>query len=143
MKPLARYFSMTSVIRLGFGLAALVAPVIAAAADSCAADARGPSPDSASRLSDYPTFCSIPSAPTDVRGAAAFKAEVVATRMAGARLVRSTAPDTFSVAGTEAFAAGARADAAPPPPITTPSQSDTAAFVKASRARATPPARPH
>lgn len=137
MKTLARDFSMTSVVWLGVGLGALAAPAVSAAANACAVD----SP--AARPNGYPTFCSIPPAPTDVRGAAAFKADVVATRLAGARLVRGTAPDTFSVSGTEAFAAGARQDAAPPPPITTPSQADTAAFVKASRARATPPARPH
>ncbi|MEP6967203.1 MAG: hypothetical protein ABI906_03905 [Pseudomonadota bacterium] len=137
---------MTSVVWLGVGLGALAAPATSAAANSCAGGAATPQsgmPDRETRPNGYPTFCSIPQAPTDVRDAAAFKADVVATRLAGARLVRTTAPDTFSVSGTEAFAAGARQDAAPPPPITTPSQADTAAFVKASKARATPPARPH
>lgn len=145
MKTLAREFSMTSVIWLAAGLSALAAPAIVSAADSC--DATPParataSLESTARPDAYPTFCSIPPIPADVRGAAAYKADVVATRLAGARLVRATGPDTFSISGTDDFAGGAKLRATPPPPITTPGQADTAAFEKASRARAAPPPRP-
>ena len=78
-----------------------------------------------------------------MRGAEAFKAAVVDTRVEGARLVRRTAPDTFTLNATDDFLAQARRDATPPPPLTTPSDGDTAAFVKEMRARATPPPKPH
>ena len=161
MKALAREISMTRAFWtrafcprtfcprtfcLGAALWVLAAPTMSPAAQPCAGAPSVLPPDLASRAEqadDYPTFCAIPATPTDVRDAAAFRREVVATRLAGARLVRMTAPETFSITGTDAFVAGARREAAPPPPITTPGEADTAAFVKASRARATPPPRPH
>ncbi len=92
----------------------------------------------AMKINAYPTFCEIPPVPTDLRSAAEFRRAVVQTRLAGARLVEETAPSTFSLAGTSAFAAAARAEAAPPPPF----ESDvigTDAFLRTARDRALPP----
>ncbi|MGI8839400.1 MAG: hypothetical protein ACR2F8_01215 [Caulobacteraceae bacterium] len=89
----------------------------------------------------YPTFCSIPPAPVGVRAAAAFKSAVMDTRIAGARLVSQTAPSTFSLEGTEAYAAAGRAEARPPPPMTASDAAAAEDFAKAARARAMPPKR--
>jgi hypothetical protein len=91
----------------------------------------------------YPNFCDIPVTPTDVRSAAAFKAGVTSTRAAGAGLIARTAPETFTLTGTEEFEAESRRAARPPPPVTAPGEPDTAAFAAAARAKATPPRRPH
>ena len=128
-------------------LLALGAPAASAATESCTAPsgtellppdmvaaARGPHA--------FPTFCSIPPIPRDVRSAAQYKAAVVDTRLAGRDLTRDSAESTFSLTGTDDFAAGARNEAAPPPPMDNP-EGDTAAFVDAAKKRATPPPRPH
>ena len=96
----------------------------------------------ANRLA-WPSFCDIPPAPKHVPSAAAFRADVVDTRLAGRAVVRATAPGTFSLSGTDRFAETARREAAPPPPMTPPGESDTAAFVAKARALAKPPPRPH
>jgi len=90
----------------------------------------------------FPTFCSIPAALKNVRTAAAFKAAVVQTRLAGAGLVRRTAPDTFTLGGTREFQARAEQEAAAPAPMPTPGGPDTQSFIEAARARAAPPERP-
>lgn len=90
----------------------------------------------------YPSFCDIPAAPTDARGASGFKTVVVDTRLAGAGLVRETTPAHFSLDQSDAFEAAARRQVMAPPPMTPPGGADTAAFVKAARARARPPSRP-
>jgi hypothetical protein len=89
----------------------------------------------------YPTFCAIPEAPRDVRGADAFKAAVVETRLAGRQTLRDSAPDTFllPIGGAEAFAADARARAAYPSAAAAPAEQATRDFADAARARATPP----
>lgn len=146
MKPLARDFSMTSLIWLGAGLAAMASPTVVLAAQP---DASAPPPalppDLVARARDaraYPTFCAIPPAPTGVRVAAAFKGAVVDTRVAGANVVAQTAPSTFSLEGTDQFATAERGEAAPPPPMTAPSDAAAADFVKTARDRVTPPKRP-
>jgi hypothetical protein len=96
----------------------------------------------AARANDYPTFCAIPTVPTDVRTAGAFKAAVVETRLSGARLARDGAQSTFSLTGTDDFADLARAQASPPPPMTSPQDGGTDAFISEMRAKATPPPRP-
>lgn len=144
MKRFAHDFSMTSgrLTGLAAGLCVLAAPLSAAAATACdappplpadlVAEARAPHP--------FPTFCSIPPIPTDVRPAAGFKTAVTDVRVAKADLAREVGPDHWSLDGTEAFAAGARSTAAPPPPMTT--DQDTEAFLRAMKKRATPPPRP-
>ena len=93
----------------------------------------------------WPTFKGVPPMPTDIRPSTAWRRSVLNLRAAGAQLVRDTAPGTFTLSGTDAFAANAhtqldpRASAAP----TAAELADSAAFVKAAHARATPPPRPH
>jgi hypothetical protein len=139
---------MTGVHRVLVLSAALAAPVACLAGQPCAA----PSPASpalpadlvaqATHANAYPSFCSIPPTPRDVRDAGAFKSAVVDTRLAGVRLQRQGAENTFSLSGTDDFAASAASQAAPPPPMTTPQDADTDAFIKEMRAKATPPPRP-
>ena len=149
MKDLAREFSMTRALCLGGFAVVLGAPSAADAATACAqgAPAPGLAPDivaEAARPHRYPTFCSIPKMPPDVRSVAQWKAAVVDTRLAGAGVQKQTAPGTWTINdGTADFAATARGEAEAPPPMTPASESDTAAFAKALKERATPPPRPH
>jgi hypothetical protein len=89
----------------------------------------------------YPSFCDIPPAPKSVPSAPAFKSEVVGVRVAGRTLDERSGPDTWSLDGTEAFAAQAKREVEPPPPMTTPEVGGTEAFVAKSQAAATPPPR--
>ncbi len=114
--------------------------IVAMATIGCAASAVAGSPTTcASGSGAYPTFCSIPKPPTDVKPPGAVHTEVIATRLAGRDLVRATDPSTFTLEDTAGFAARATTEAAPPPPVTTPSEADTGAFAKAARAAAKPP----
>ena len=90
----------------------------------------------------YPTFCSIPKPPTDLKSPATIHHEVLEARLAGRDLVNATQPSTFTLDDTAGFAQRAITEAAPPPPVTTPSDADTEAFVKAARATAIPPKHP-
>ena len=90
----------------------------------------------------YPTFCAIPVTPTNLPTVTTFRSEVIDTRLAGAWLEGRTAPDTWSLTGTEDFQADAIREAAPPPPMTTPEEADTEAFVAKSKAQVTPPRKP-
>ncbi|MGH7023920.1 MAG: hypothetical protein ACREEB_10060 [Caulobacteraceae bacterium] len=64
---------------------------------------------------------------------------MLSTRLAGASVVRETAPSTFSLTGTTGFAKTARREATPPPPMTTASEANTEAFVAKAKAKAKPP----
>jgi hypothetical protein len=142
MKDVARFFSMGLTVSLAAAGVFTGSPV--RAASPCApAPASDNMPPAGARDWTYPTFCSIPLRPRGERTPEAFKAAVVDTRMAGAWLVRRTAPETFSLSGGEAFADEARRQAEPPPPMTSPGDVSTDAFIEESRARATPPSRPH
>ncbi len=138
MKALAPKFST-----LIFVLTVLGTAVIAhAEANSCLSRSEANPADQTAALA-YPTFCSIPGRPTDVRGPAAFKTAVLDTRRSGVALVRATRPETFGLpeAGAGAFASAARAEAAPPPPVNPQNVADAAAFARDARARAAPPRR--
>jgi hypothetical protein len=143
MKAFARPFSMIAVpVLLAAALAA--SSHGAAAEGSCVADASGLSPQVAAEVArphPYPSFCSIPPLPRNVRSAQAFKTAVVTTRLAGARLVRRTAPTTWTLQNTPGFSRTARSQAAPPPPV--PTSGTTQDFIAKMRARATPPQKPH
>jgi hypothetical protein len=90
----------------------------------------------------YPTFASIPPLPADVRPLSGWRASVRAIKADGAELAEAAAAGPWTLSNTEGWAAEARAEAAPPPPVTEPSsEADTAAFAAAMRARATPPPR--
>jgi hypothetical protein len=132
MKGVGRYIAIIA--------ASLVAvPGAGAVGATCAAAPSGEFARGASLK--YPDFCSIPPVPSDVRPVAAFKAAVVRTRLAGAVVVRRSGPETFSLAGTEAFAEGAKRQATPPPAMTKPEAVGTEAFAAAARAKAAPPRR--
>jgi hypothetical protein len=90
----------------------------------------------------FPTFASIPPLPKDVRSMAEWKASVTGLKATGAALTEMAAAEPWTLGDTETWAAGKRAAAAPPAPVTEPSsQSDTEAFAAAMRARAMPPPR--
>jgi hypothetical protein len=93
----------------------------------------------------YPKFSDIPPVPADVRTSVEWRSAVLSLKNAGAALVRATGPETFTLANTDAFAAATRArlDARASAPPTAAEIAESAAFVKAARARATPPPRPH
>ena len=89
----------------------------------------------------YPRFSQIPDAPVDVRSPAAWGVAVANLKAAGARLTAETAPETFTLHDTEAFAeqtrrAVANAGAAPGEEA---SRAQADAFVRTARERATPP----
>ena len=91
--------------------------------------------------SRYPTFKQVPPAPKDVRSVPAWKTAVVAVQMDGQQLAQRVASQPWTLSGTDAFAARARAAATPPPPITTASDPATEAMVAEMRARAKEPPR--
>ncbi|WP_340645255.1 hypothetical protein [Phenylobacterium sp.] len=91
---------------------------------------------------NYPTFADIPPVPTDVRPLPAFGRAATAVEVAGADLMRETAPGTWTLTGTEAFAGRARDLAGPEIAGAESTTAATEAFAKAQRARATPPPPP-
>ena len=109
---------------------------VAAAADAAAKD---------SKHARKPTFAEIPPIPTDVRKPVEFKAAVGAEKVAADKLKRDTAPETWTLSDTEAYAAKTRNSAKVPAPAA-PTEADraaTEAFAKAARDRATaPPSKP-
>ena len=139
---------MTSTISLLVGLALVAAQGggtanAAAVAPAHPADQALPA-DIVARsatVSGFPTFCQIPASPNDIRSPASFRTAVVATRLAGASVVARTAPDTFSLRDTDAFATMARAEAMPPPPEEPVQGTGTDAFVRDALRRAAPPGR--
>lgn len=90
--------------------------------------------------SRYPTFAQIPPAPKDVRPLAAFAELAADVRAAAARLERETAPDTWTLTGTERFAAAAEQRVGEDPGPA--KAADTEAFARSLRERATPPPPP-
>jgi hypothetical protein len=93
----------------------------------------------------YPTFCSIPPAPSHLRSPAAFRDAVLDTRRAGRDLVRESGPQTFGLAADSAapFASQARREAAPPPAMNPQDVIEAEAFAREARKRAAPPKNPH
>ena len=91
---------------------------------------------------DYPTFAAIPPVPADVRPLPAFGRAADDLEAAGADLARETAPSTWTLTGTEAFAGRARDIAGPETTGPDSTTAATEAFAKAQRARATPPPPP-
>lgn len=85
----------------------------------------------------YPTFHGIPPLPKDVRPHKQYGVQAAAIENDAAELKAATADSTWTLNGTDTFAAQARADAGPELPPVQPS--DTAAFAKDQKARATPP----
>jgi len=111
-------------------------------------DARSPAAaavaEQAAAANLWPTFAGIPQNPDDVRAPAEWGAAVTATEADRQQLLAQTAPSTFSLSGTEAFAQNVRARVGFDP-ADVPTAADTAeaeAWAAAMRARATPPPRP-
>lgn len=88
----------------------------------------------------YPEFCDIPPKPDDVRPPREWARAVAAVEQERADLFAATAPSTWTLDGTDAFAARAQA-AVKPPPIAGES-GNTEAFAQDLRDRATPPPPP-
>jgi len=144
MKVLSRHFSMTSILPLLVGLSLVGAPCFAKPAPchkvKTLVDNDGTVDRDAHR---WPTFCEIPPTPRDLRGAQAFKAAVLNTRLVGRDVDVEAKAGPFSLSDTEDFAARARMDAAAPPPLTPTGAPDAAEFTDQARARPAPPARAH
>jgi hypothetical protein len=88
----------------------------------------------------YPSFASIPAAPKDMRPARQYGREAEAVVGERTDLERKTAPETWSLNGTDDFAAKARVDAGQEAAPENAGQ--TAAFANTQRKRATPPPPP-
>ena len=85
----------------------------------------------------FPTFASIPNPPKDIRPLAQYGRDAHAILAEGAALEQATAPSTWTLQGTEAFAEKGRRDAGPQ--IDPPKPGDAEAFARELRERATPP----
>ena len=85
----------------------------------------------------FPTFAGIPKAPDDIRPVAQYGRDAKNILAAGAALERATAPETWTLQGTDDFAEKGRRDAGPQ--IDPPKPGDAEAFARALRERATPP----
>jgi hypothetical protein len=139
------------IVRLGvlMGFTALAVAGCALPFSNAAVDPASPVADvtrqAADRRGVLPTFAAIPAGPVDVRSAERFKAAVTEEQAAGEALRRKAEAGLFTLSGTEAFAAKARA-AAKAPDFGVPTDADraeTEAFAKAARGRATaPPSQP-
>jgi hypothetical protein len=129
---------MSGSISLMIGMALSVAPMAGTASPAPGRPAL-PSDivDRSTQKSEFPTFCRIPLAPTDMRTPTSFKASVVAVRLAGAAVVSATAPGSFGLNDTETFAENAKTRATPPPPEQPVAELDTDAFVRDALKRAT------
>ena len=97
----------------------------------------------AARPAVRPSFASIPAAPTDVRPFNAWRAAISDVRSVGAETAAQAASEPWTLSDTQGFVDRALAESAPPPPMTTPAQGDTDAFVREMIRRATPPPRAH
>ncbi len=91
----------------------------------------------------FPSFADIPPVPKDQRPVAQWGVEARQLEVAGSTLERQTAPNTWTLTGTERFQAQAKAAAGPA--IQGDASSSTAAteaFARQLRERATPPPSP-
>jgi len=89
-----------------------------------------------------PTFASIPPVPKEERKLADWGRAADQLEVAGAKLDRETAPNTWTLTGTEGFAARARAQTGPDLDTSTSTTTASEAFAKELRERATPPPSP-
>jgi hypothetical protein len=121
----------------GLLLAAVAVGCASAAPNTTTADAI----NAAEKPAPLPTFASIPPAPKDIRAFDDWRAAVAEIKGVGGRINAEAAAEPWTLAATADWADTQRAQAAPPPPM--PTSGDTDAFVKAMRARATPPPRAH
>lgn len=85
----------------------------------------------------FPTFASIPNPPDDIRPLREYGESAQAVLAAGEDLMAATAPSTWTLQDTDAFAERAREDAGPEYEGRDPG--DAEAFARELRERATPP----
>lgn len=122
----------------------IAAPAMAASPSAAGADvppAVSAAVANAPQHQPYPTFKQVPPAPRDVRPVAAWKAAVLAVKKDGQVMAQQQAAQPWTLDRTDAFVAQARAEATPPPPITSASDPATDAMVAEMRARAKEPPR--
>lgn len=120
----------------------VVEPYAGAPADPGSPAAAAIAAQAASRT-EYPTFADIPQLPTDLRSTEGWRTVVAGTEEDREALLADTAPSTFSLNDTEAFAARSQAIVAYDP-ADVPTAADAAAteaWARAMRERATPPPR--
>ena len=91
---------------------------------------------------DYPTFAGIPPVPTDQRALRAWGESAGQIEALGSDLERATAEGTWSLSGTERFAARSRSQIDMAPSLAASTAAETEAFARALRKRATPPPPP-
>jgi len=98
----------------------------------------------AAAATEYPTFAAIPQVPVDLRSNDAWRLLLRGTEHDRETLLAETAPSTFSLNDTAAFAQQTRAliDYDPADVPTAADAAATEAWARAMRARATPPPRP-
>ncbi len=90
----------------------------------------------------YPTFAAMPQMPTDQRPVKAWGRSAEQIAAAGRALERETADSTWTLTGTESFAASARRMAGPAPTGPESTTAATEAYANELRKRATPPPPP-
>lgn len=149
MYALPRHFSIRTRIRPALGvltgaaacalLSACVNPLAEAKVDP-ASPIEAEVARTAHANQAYPTFASIPAVPKDVRPPAQYGRAAQTIEQARTDLDARTAPETWSLSGTEGFAAKAQSEAGQEAaPAAT---GDAAAFADTQRKRATPPPPP-
>jgi hypothetical protein len=149
MYALSRHFSIRRRIRPALGLIAGAAAcaLLSACANPFAeakVDPQSPIAAEVARAAHtnraYPTFASIPAAPKDVRPPGQYGRAAQAVEQARTDLDARTAPETWSLSGTESFAASAQREAGQE--AAPAASGDAAAFADTQRKRATPPPPP-
>lgn len=90
----------------------------------------------------FPSFADIPPEPKDLRPLAAWGKAADATEADRLALEGATADNTWTLTGTEAFAAKANREAGPAPTSFASTTPATEAYVRELRRRATPPSPP-
>ncbi|WP_312164428.1 hypothetical protein [Phenylobacterium sp.] len=90
----------------------------------------------------YPSFADIPPPPARQRPVGSWGKAADQLEVAGAQLDRDTAPNTWTLSGTDRFVARARAQAGPDIGTDASTTPSSEAFAKELRERATPPPSP-
>jgi len=91
---------------------------------------------------DYPSFSEIPPLPADQRPLREFGRAADQLETASAKLDRETAPNTWTLTGTEGFVSRAQAQVAPGGDSDASATAASEAFARQIRERATPPPLP-